>query len=241
MTVGIDGSQLKAIRTAGFMYLLMTLTAPFSLLYVPSKLIVSGNAAATADNIRNFGSLLRLGIAGELFHQAVAVFLVLALYRLFRPVNEDHAKLLVVLGALVSVPIMFLNVVNELAALTLTSGASFLSRFEESQLNTLAYLFLRLHGQGITVAEIFWGLWLFPFGILVIRSRYIPRLLGILLFIAGSAYLADSFTSILLPQYEELVSPIAGVLEIGELPIVLWFIIIGIRRHTATGFGNAIG
>ena len=228
MSMSIDETQRKALRAAGLLYLLMAITAPFGLLYVPGKLIVPGDATATADHIRASEWLLRIGIGSELFHQAIAVFLVLALYRLFRPVNEQHARLMVILGALVSVPIMFLNVLNEIAALILVSGADFLSAFEKSQLDALALLFLRLHGEGINVASIFWGLWLFPFGILVIRSGFIPRLFGVLLFIAGSAYLASSFTSLVLPQYEQLVGQFAMVLEVGEVPIIFWLFIRGL-------------
>ena len=228
MTMSIDDSQREALRTAGLLYLLMAITAPFGLLYVPGKLIVPGDATATADLIRASEWLLRIGIGSELFHQAIAVFLVLALYRLFRPVNEQHARLMVILGALVSVPIMFLNVLNEIAALILVSGADFLSAFEKSQLDALALLFLRLHGEGMNVASIFWGLWLFPFGILVIRSGFIPRIFGILLFIAGSAYLASSFTSLVLPQYAQLVGQVALVLEVAEVPIIFWLFIRGL-------------
>jgi len=224
----IDESQRKALRSAGLLYLLMAITAPISLLYVPGKLIVPGDATATADHIRASEWLLRIGIGSELFHQAIAVFLVLALYRLFRPVNEQHARLMVILGALVSVPIMFLNVLNEIAALILVSGADFLSAFEKSQRDALAFLFLRLHGEGINVASIFWGLWLFPFGILVIRSGFIPRIFGILLYIAGSGYLASSFTSLVLPQYEQLVGQVAIVLEVAEVPIIFWLFIRGL-------------
>jgi len=227
MTSSIDASQRKALKSAGLLYLLLAISAPIGLLYVPSTLIVSGNATATADNIRASESLLRIGIGSELFHQAIVVFLVLSLYRLFKPVNENHAKLLVVLGALVSVPIMFLNVLNEVAALILVSGADFLSAFDKTQLDALAFLFLRLHGQGITIASIFWGLWLFPFGILVIRSGFIPRVLGILLFVAGSAYLASAFTSLILPRYGHLVGEYAMVLEIAEVPMVFWLFIRG--------------
>jgi len=159
----VSSTQQQA-RVAGVLYLLIALSAPIGLLYVPGKLIVPGNATATADNIRSSEWLLRIGMASELNHQVIAVFLVLALYRLLRAVNEIHAKQMVILGALVSVPIMFVNVLNEIAALVLVSGADFLSVFEKPQLDALAYLFLRLHGQGITVASIFWGLWLFPFG-----------------------------------------------------------------------------
>jgi len=229
MPVSIDESQRKALKTGGLLYLLIAITAPIGLMYVPSTLIVRGDAMTTADNIRASEWLLRIGIGSELFHQAIAVFLVLALYRLFKTVNQDHARLMVILGALVSVPIMFLNVLNEIAALILVSGTDFLSAFQESQLDALALLFLRLHDQGITVASVFWGLWLFPFGILVIRSGFIPRLLGILLFIAGSGYLVSACTSVLLPEYGSIVGQVAMILELGELPIIFWFVFKGLR------------
>jgi hypothetical protein len=225
----ITESQCKAARVAAVLYLLMVLTAPFSLIYVPGKLIVPGDAVATADRLRASEWLLRIGIGSELFHQAVAIFLVLALYRLFKAVNEKYAVLMVILGALVSVPIVFLNVLNEVAALILVSGASFLSVFEKPQIDALAYLFLRLHEQGLIVASVFWGLWLFPFGILVIRSGFIPRVLGVLMMIAGVTYLASSFTSLVLPRYADLVGQLAMILVFGELPFVFWLWIWGVK------------
>ena len=225
----------KQARVAGLWYLLLGITAPIGLVYVPGKLIVSGDATATANHIRASGSLLRIGIASELFHQIIGIFLVLALYRLFKAVNEKHAVLLVILGALVSVPIVFLNVLNEIAALILVSGADFLSVFDKPQLDALAYLFLRLHSRGLIVAAIFWGLWLFPFGMLVIRSGFIPRVLGVLLMIAGVAYLASSFTSLVLPRYDHVVGQFAMILEIAELPIIFWLLIWGanVKRSDA--------
>ena len=222
-------STKKQARVAGLLYLLGAIIAPVGLMLVPSKLIVPGNATATADHIRASESLLRIGIASELIHQVIFIFLVLALYRLFKVVDQNLAALMVVLGALVSVPIVFLSVLNEIAALVLLSGADFVSVFDKSQLDTLAYLFLRLHSQGINLAAIFWGLWLFPFGILVIRSGFIPRVLGILLMIAGFAYPIDSFTSLLLPQHADLVSRFAMVLFFGELPIIFWLLIWGAK------------
>ncbi len=218
----------KQARVAGFWYLLLGITAPIGLVYVPGKLIVSGNPAATVDNLRASDSLLRIGIGSELIHQVIGVFLVLALYRLFKPVNEKYAVLMVIFS-LLSVPIMFLNVLNDIAALVLVSGADFLSVFEKHQLDALAYLFVRLHSQGIIVAAIFWGLWLFPFGILIIRSGFIPRVLGVLLFIAGSAYLASSFTTLLLPRYAPRVNQFAIILEVAELPIMFWLLIWGAK------------
>ena len=126
---------------------------------------------------------------------------------------------------------MFVNVLNEIAALVLVSGVDFLSVFEKPHLDALAYLFLRLHSQGIAVASIFWGLWLFPFGMLVIRSGFIPRAFGVLLMIAGVAYLASSFATLILPQYAPLVGQSALPLEVAELPIVFWLLIWGARTR----------
>ncbi len=224
-------STQQQARVAGFLYLLLALSAPIGLIYVPDKLIVSGNATATADNIRASEWLLRIGIASELIHQIIAVFLVLALYRLFKAVNETYARQMVILGALVSVPIVFVNVLNEIAALVLVSGADFLSVFEKPQLDALTYLFLDLHDQGINVASIFWGLWLFPFGMLVIRSAFIPRVFGVLLIVAGVAYLASSFANLVLPRYAPLVSQVALPLFFAELPIIFWLLIWGAKTR----------
>jgi Domain of unknown function (DUF4386) len=224
-------STRQQARIAGCLYLLLALIGPIGLLYVPSQLIVHDNANATADNIRASEWLLRLGIVSDLVHQIVAIFLVLALHRLFRAVNEHHARLMVILGALVSVPIVFVNTLNAVAALLLVSGAEFLTVFTRPQLDALAYLFLRLHSQGITVASIFWGLWLFPFGLLVIRSGFIPRVLGVLLMVAGVGYVISSFTSLGLPEYGALVSQALSPLMVGELPIIFWLLIWGAKAR----------
>jgi hypothetical protein len=234
-----DVSSIKRqARVAGLLYLLLALTAPFGLVYVPLALIVPGDATATADNLRASEWILRAGIASELVHQVIAVFLVMALYRLFRPVDETQARLLVILGALVSVPIVFVNVLNDVAALILVSDAGYLSAFERPQLDALAYVFLRLHSQGIVVASVFWGLWLFPFGLLVVRSEFIPRVFGYLLMIAGVGYVVSSFTELVLPQYAPLVTQITGLLVFGELPIVFWLLIRGARARPAASVAN---
>ncbi len=218
----------KQARVAGLLYLLASIPAPFALIYVPGKLIVPGDATATADHVRASENLLRLGIASELLGFTIFIFLVLALYRLFKIVSERHSLAMAAL-ILVSIPISLFNVINEIAALVLVSGAGFLSVFEKTQLDALAYLFLRLHGQGNIVAQIFWGLWLFPFGILVIQSGFIPRALGFLLFIAGFGNLASSLTSLLLPFYAPIIDPFASVLTAAELPIIFWLLIWGAK------------
>src|SRR5713101_6877834 len=157
-------------RFAGLLYVGLSIIAFFAMAYVPSKVIVHGNATATANNIAANETLFRLGIAGQLIGQAGFIFVALALYDLLKWVNRRHASLMVLL-IVVSVPIAFLNELNSMAALVLVRGADFLSIFDKPQRDALAMLFLNLHHHGFVVAEIFWGLWLFPLALLVYRSR----------------------------------------------------------------------
>jgi hypothetical protein len=223
-------STRKQARIAGLLYALVAATGSIGLIYVPGKLFGSADATATADHIRASESLLRLGIASELFHQTIQVFLVLVLYSLFKTVNKPLARQLAILGW-APIPIVFLNVLNEIAALMLASGANFLAVFGKPQLDALALFFVRLHSQGLQVAAIFWGLWLFPFGLLVMRCGFIPKALGVLLMIAGLGYVLDSFTSLMLPHYTSMVGDVADILELGELPIILWLLIWGAKAQ----------
>src|SRR3974377_1596378 len=167
----------KAARIAGAIYLSLVVFAPFSLIYVPNKLIVRGDATATAGNILTHEMLFRYGVFSDLIATVIFISLGIALYRLLRDVNRTQAWLMVSF-VLVSSAVAFVNVVNELAAIILFQGGDFLSVFSKEQLNALGMLFIRVHGQGIRVNELFWGLWLFPFGVLVMQSRFLPRLLG---------------------------------------------------------------
>lgn len=221
-------SLKKTARIAGLLYLVACIPAPFALIYVPNTLIVRGDAAATASRILASESMLRLGIACELINAIAFLFAVLALYRLLQGVNKPLASLMVTLFA-ISIPISCLNVVNNIAALILVRGADFLSVFTKSQRDALAMVFLRLHGSGVLVAQVFWGLWLLPFGILVYRSRFIPRFLGVLLILNGFTYPIQSFTYFLLPQYGDVVSRITFPVLFGEVAIILWLLIRGVR------------
>ena len=215
-------------RFAGLLYVLMSIAGFFAMGYVPSKLIVHGNAAATAGNIAASETLFRLGIAGELIGQAGFIFVALALYDLLKGVNRRHASLMVTL-IVVSIPIAFLNELNSIAALVLVRGADFLSIFEKPQRDALAMLFINLHHHGFAVAEIFWGLWLFPLALLVYRSRFLPRFLGVWLAIAGFAYVILSLTGILLPQYQDKVFTYSQPATLGELVFMLWLVTKGAR------------
>ena len=174
---------VKAARIAGAIYLSMVFTAPFSLIYVPSKLIVRGNAAATADNILAHETMFRLSIFGDLLGHVIFICLAIALYRLLSSVNKTWAMLMVAF-VLVSAAVGFLNALNNIAAVILFRGGEFLDVVDKTQRDALAMLFIRLHNQGEFISEIFWGVWLFPFGLLVYRSGFLPRILGIWLIIA---------------------------------------------------------
>jgi hypothetical protein len=221
-------STKNAGRFAGLLYLLVSIPGAFALIYVPSKLIVHGNATATANNVAASETLFRLGIAGELIGQAGFIFVALALYDLLKGVNQRHASLMVTL-IVVSIPIAFLNELNAIAALVLVRGADFLSIFEKPQRDALAMLFLNLHSHGFGVAEIFWGLWLFPLGLLVYRSRFLPRFLGVWLAIGGFAYVILSLTGVLFPQYQDKVFIISQPALFGELAFMLWLVIKGAK------------
>ena len=223
-------SLSKNARVAGLFYLTL-MTAPLRLIYIPNKLFVHGDATATANNIAAHETLFRLGILSDLFTATMVIFLTLALYRLFEGVDEGLARLVVILGALMVTPISFLNTINDAAALVLVRGADFLTVFDKLQRDALAMLFLRLHGHGVLVNEVFWGLWLLPFGLLVYRSRFLPRIPGVWLMLNCFAYLAESVTGILCPQYESTVSNWAFPVMFGELAIMLWLIMMGAKER----------
>ncbi|MDA4114375.1 MAG: DUF4386 domain-containing protein [Thaumarchaeota archaeon] len=225
--------ERRAARVAGVWYLLLAIAGIFAYKYVPS-LIASGNATATASNFMAYGTVVRIGIVAELTEAVLSIFLVRALYRLLSGVNRSHASLMVTL-VLVAVPIDFVVVLNEIAALMLYGNSSFLSVFGRPQLDAFALMFLDLHAQGLYVVSIFWGLWLFPFGVLVFRSGFIPRVLGVLLVINGFAYLAIGLVSLVLPPYANGVSQALLLPEaLGELSIMLWLLIRGVRVEHRT-------
>ena len=221
-------STKKTARIAGLLYLVNAVTGFFGIVYVPRRLIVAGNAAATANNILASERLFRLGIASELTCAVEFIFLLWVLYRLFAGVSKTHASLMAIWG-LAFVPFMCVNVLNEIAALTLLRSPDFLSVLGQPQREGLAMLFLELHRYGYIVGWIF-GPWLLFLGVLVYRSGFLPRVLGVLLIAACFGYLADSLTPLLLPGYEHVVGRITNVfLTLGEPAIILWLLIRGAK------------
>ncbi len=218
----------KDSRVAGLLYLVVVLLGPFTLIYVPSKLFVPGDGAATAANILAHESLFRVFTVVEIVSELFFVLTVLALYRLLRAVGQQLASVMAIL-VLIAAPLAFLSVVNHVATLTLVRGGDFLGAFSEPQRNALAVLLLTVDKQGTLVSEVFWGLWLIPLGLLVYRSGFLPRLLGGWLIMNGLAYVAMSLTGLLLPQYAKAVFTVATPVLFGEAAFMLWLLIVGAR------------
>ena len=221
-------STKRTARLAGVLYLVNAATGFFGIIYVPSKLIVAGNTAATAGNILASERLFRLGIVSELVCAAEFIYLVWVLYRLLSGVNKTHAALMVLWG-LAFIPVMAVNVLSEVAALSLFRGADFLSVINQTNREALAMLFLDLHRYGYVIGWIF-GPWLFHLGVLVYRSGFLPRILGVLLIAAGFGYLADCVIPLLLPSYANMVDRLASIpLTLGEPALILWLLIMGAK------------
>ena len=220
-------STKAAARQAGALYFLFSIVAIIREFFFPA-FVVPGDATATARNIVAAEPTYRIAILTGFVTLIMFIFLVVLLYNLFKDVDKKHAMLMVSLVT-VGVAVALANLFNELASLVLLSGDPYWSVFTKPQLDALALGFLRLHGSGAAVVTAFWGLWLFPFGILVIKSGFFPRILGILLMVAGIAYIISSFTSIALPAQRQMVSRIMMPLYFGEVPIILWLLIMGAK------------
>ncbi|HVT03831.1 MAG TPA: DUF4386 domain-containing protein [Thermoanaerobaculia bacterium] len=218
----------RTAHVAGLLYLFVTITGMFALMYVPGRLFVRGNSAATANNILAHQSLFMSDIVVGLVSELLFIAVVLVLYQLLKGVNQQHAALMVIL-VLIDAPLAFLGAAFQMATLAFLRGPDFLTVFNKPQRDALAMLFFNLDKQVTIVSEIFWGLWLLPLGLLVFRSGFLPRFLGVWLIINGFAYVALSFTGLLLPQHVDMVFSIATPAFLGEMAFMLWLLIRGAK------------
>ena len=202
-------------------------------MYVGPALMVRDDAVATIHNIAAHELLFRFGIVSDLVGGLGCLLAALALYELFKGVDRKLGVLMVLLGGLMPCVLAFLTALNDAAAVVIARGEPFVSLFEKPQQAALAALFLRIHDHAGLISGVFAGLWLFPFGLLVIRSGFLPRILGLLLFVSGFGYLAISGAGLLFPLYVERVSRIAWPTLLGEGGIVLWLLIKGARPPAA--------
>lgn len=221
-------SQKKLARLAGLLYLIMAITGGFSLLYIPT-LIVPGDATATANNILASEFLFRLTVIGAMVTQVIFLVLAMSLYRLFEGTDKLLSSLMLIL-VVAAVPVAFLNVLNQFAVLQLLGAAPYTASFEPDKLSAGVMFFLDLHSHGLLAVEIFWGLWLLPFGLLILKSNFIPKILGILLIVACFGYLADVVTRVMFPDHAATISPVVGFLKFGEPLIILWLLVMGTRE-----------
>ncbi|MEG1228611.1 MAG: DUF4386 domain-containing protein [Flavobacterium sp.] len=214
-------------RIAGLLYFVVVITGIFSLGYVPSKLIVWDNPSATLTNIVNAEFLFRLGIVSGLICYTFFLFLPLVLYKLLKSFNKTYALYMVVL-AIVSVPISFVNMLNKFAVLSIISSG-------QQQKEEIMF-YLNQYDFGNLIVQIFWGLWLFPFGYLVFKSAIIPRFLGILLMLGCVGYLINFFGNALFSNYSELgiSSYVRLPASLGEIGTCLWLLIMGAKDKVIT-------
>jgi hypothetical protein len=221
-------STKQVARRAGVLYLLFSIFGIFALLYVPSVLIVHGDPAATARNIAASETLYRAGIVADLLAQAGFIWVTVVLYQLLRGVDSILALLMLVLSV-VQMPIVFVSETSHLALLPLVHNAGPWTALSEAQRNAQISLSLSGYQNGLLVTELFMGLWLFPFGLLIAKSRFLPRFLGVLLFLAGLAYVSETVTWLLFPAYGPAVGKVASPLRALELVIPLWLLIVGAK------------
>jgi hypothetical protein len=218
-------------RYAGLLYWLAGLSAPFAYLYVYGILLVKNDALATVERVRASEGLLRVAIVAELYGATMLIFATLALYGLFKTVDRKIATLMVVM-MLVSVPISYVNALNNIVPLVLLNTPAIATVLGPGDTAAQVTLFLQLHNYGLVVGQIFWGLWLFPIGILVLRSGFIPRWLAYAVFLAGAGYVSNSLGTLLLPPPLRWITENLQILGLGELLFFgLYLQIWGVRGY----------
>ena len=213
-------------RFAGVLFLVSFVAGGFGEAYVPSKLIVSGDAAATAENIKAFGSLFRWGFAGYLVEAACDIVLALIFYVLLRPVRKDIALLAAFFG-LVGTAVFAAAELFYLAPLLILRGAGYLNTFSPDQLNTLALLSLKLFAYGGAMFTVFYGVAWVLRGYLIFRSGYLPRLLGVLMTLGGLAFITRNFLLVLAPAYAP--GTLLLLMLPGGLSLAAWLLVRGVN------------
>lgn len=219
----------KNARVAGLWYLGFTL-GPFYLLYVPSQTIVRNDAAATAARVLGHETLYRWGMLAETLGSVIFIGLSLALYRLFEDVDRHRARQLVAL-VMVSAALALVTVVFSAAALIVFRGGDAFAAFDGHSREAIGMLLIRMHGQANAINQTFWGLWLLPFGWLVVRSRFIPRWLGYWLGLDGIAWVVVGMTWFLAPDLSDALFRYFQPAFFAEIAIMLWLLIMGAKER----------
>ena len=214
-------------RVTGVLMLLMVVLAPFSMIYVPTTLIVAGDATATAGKLVAAESLFRLAMASDAAIFLIEIALCALLYGLLKPVNKTVA-LVATFARLAMTVIQGINLLNHFFALLLVGDAGFLTAFQPAQLHALVLLFLNAHETVVLIWGFAFGLHLLLSGYLIYKSGYLPRLVGVALVMAAFCYFTQSFGNLLLPQAQALFATI-GLLSAIEIVLPLWLLIKGVN------------
>ncbi|MBK6914956.1 MAG: DUF4386 domain-containing protein [Ignavibacteriales bacterium] len=228
-------SNKKTSRIIFLFWVLYAVPAIFSLQYVQPKLIVLGDAVATSNNIIGHEFLFRMGIVSHLLAQIFLLFFGMTVFHLFKGVNKTWAAIFWT-SILMTVAITFINTLNFVGPLIVLSKADYLNVFQQDQLHAFVMIFLRLSNFGQALYEVFWGMYLFAFGLLIIKSSYIPRFLGVLLIIGSIGFPINTFTKLLIPEfYPALFTQMTMFFSgLGVLPTLFWILIVGLKINTQT-------
>jgi hypothetical protein len=220
-------------RLAGLFLILNALTTGFSLGYVRSSLIVSGDAVTTANNLMAHDFLFRMGIVGNVLSQFFLFFFGLTVFRLFKRFNINLATVFIA-SLLVAVTIGIVNSLNNLGAILVLSQAEYLNAFQPDQLKALMMIFLRLNNSGVALIELVATVYLSSFGLLIWKSGYLPRIFGILLIVGGSFFVINTFSKILIPTfYPALITQITMFANaLWGIPVIFWLLIKGASEPT---------
>lgn len=228
-TASLERSPQRYARIGGLMYLAIIALGLFGELFVRGALVVSGDPAATAGNIAASPWLWRAGIAGDLLMHVLDVPVIVILYLLLRPVSQTLAVLATLMN-LVQTCVLVANKLTLLVPLYLLDSAATLGGFSPEQRHALSYLAIQAHGHGFGVGLIFFGFACLVRGYLVFRSGYLPRILGVLLVVAGLCYLTNSFALLLAPALATLLFPAVLVPAfVAELALALWLVVKGVN------------
>lgn len=220
----------KTARIAGIWYLVMAVTATFGILIVPAQVLIPGDAATTAKNILANETFFRAGIVSSLMCQIAFIFLVLNLYHIFKKVNYKYS-LLMLSFVLVSIPIACINTLSSISLIASLTNQDFISSFTPNQAHSFIALFIVLQKYGTIIAQIFWGLWLFPFALLIFQSNFIPKIFAVFLILAGVSYLVHSVTVLLAPKCGDVIAHYTALPEgLGELAIIVWLLLKGVTK-----------
>lgn len=225
-------SNKKTARFAGFLYFLMIICGIFSLVYFPSKFYVLESAVETHSNITSNEFLFKVSILSDLCMSTIFIFLSLSLYKLLKQANNNIAIIMVIL-VLISVSISYVNLIPKLDIISLINNTTETKSIDINGQSEKLLTILKSHYNGFTIIQIFWGLWLLPFGYLVLKSGFIPKVFGVLLILGCFGYLTDFFGYFLFPKdYGKTIIPTIASLPhaLGEIGICLWLLIMGTNK-----------